>query len=93
MRGALAGCSFDCADDVAVLEGGSLLGLAPLERLLTADAHVRVGDVMDAQAPWVVRPGADPEAVAWEVVRRGESSVAVLDGAGSALSGSFRRLD
>ena len=78
VRGALAGCSFDCADDVAVLEGGSLLGLVPLERLLTADAHVRVGDVMDAEPP-VVRPGADPEAVAWEMVRRGESSVAVLD--------------
>lgn len=81
VRGALAGCRFDCADDVAVLEEGLLLGLVSLERLLTAGAHVRVRDVMDAEPP-VVRPGADPETVAWEMVKRGESSVAVLDAEG-----------
>jgi magnesium transporter len=81
VRAALAGRSFECADDVAVLAEGSLVGLLSLERLLAADAGVRVGDVMDADPP-VVRPGANPEAVAWEMVRRGESSVAVLDATG-----------
>lgn len=77
MRSALTGRGFDCADDVAVLDGKSLVGVLPLERLLVADEDVRIGDIMDADPP-VVRAGADLEAAAWEMVRRGESSVAVL---------------
>jgi magnesium transporter len=50
----------------------------PVERLLAADEQARIGDVMDAEPP-VVTPDADPEAVAWEMVRRGESSVAIAD--------------
>jgi magnesium transporter len=64
-----------------VLEQESLVGVLSLERLLAADEDVRVGDVMNADPP-VVSAGADQETVAWEMVRRGESSVAVLDGDG-----------
>jgi magnesium transporter len=81
VRVALAGRSFDCADDVAVLQRESLAGVLSLERLLAADEDVRVGDVMNADPP-VVSAGADQETVAWEMVRRGESSVAVLDANG-----------
>ena len=49
MRAALAGRRFDCADDVAVLEEGALVGILSLERLLAADEDVRIGDVMDAE--------------------------------------------
>lgn len=81
VRAALPGAQFDCADDVAVLDGRSLSGLLPIERLLAADAHARVGDVMDADPP-VAALGEDQETVAWQMVRLGESSVAVVDAAG-----------
>jgi len=81
VRASLVGRDFDCADDVAVLDGQSLVGLLALERLLAADEKARVRDLMDADPP-VVTPGVDEEAVAWEMVRRGESSVAVLDADG-----------
>ena len=81
VRSGLLGRSFDCADDVAVLEGSSLLGMVPIERLIAADEQARVGDLMDANPP-VVGADADQEAVVWVMVRRGESSVAVLDADG-----------
>jgi len=84
VRTALIGQQFDCADDVAVLEGKKLAGLLSLERLLAAKAGTRVADVMDT-APPAIGPGADQEAVAWEMVRRGESSVAVVDAAGNLI--------
>jgi magnesium transporter len=61
-----------------VLKDESLVGILSLERLLAADKDVRIGDVMNAELP-VVKAGADQEAVAWEMVQCGESSVAVLD--------------
>jgi len=80
-RDALAGQSFDCADDVAVLEGSALVGVVPIERLLAAPPDARIADVMDPDPP-VVAPGADQEVVAWRMVDRGESSIAVVDSAG-----------
>ena len=81
VRGALAGQSFDCAGDVVVLEADSLLGMVSLERLMAADEHVRIAELMNAEPP-VVTAGADPEAMAWEMVQHGESSVAVIDADG-----------
>ena len=81
VRSSLAGERFDCADDIAVLDGERIVGLLPIERLLAAPAGAQVGCIMDPEPP-VVAPGHDQEAVAWEMVRRGESSVAVEDGAG-----------
>ena len=81
VRAGLVGSSFDCADDVAILQDGRLAGLLPLEGLLAAAAGDRVSDLMDPDPP-VVSAGVDQERVAWEMVRRGESSVAVVDEAG-----------
>jgi len=84
VRAALAGQAYDCADDVAVLEGPVLVGVLPIERLLGAPADARIADVMDADPP-VVAPGTDQEVAAWSMVRRGESSLAVVDGEGHFL--------
>lgn len=85
-RTALVGATFECADDVAVLEADRLVGIVPIERLLAAAPDTSMADLMDADPP-VVAPGADGEQAAWEMVRRNESSVAVVDG-----SGAFRGL-
>ena len=84
VRAALAGQAYDCADDVAVLDGLVLVGVLPIERLLGAPADARVADVMDADPP-VVAPGTDQEVAAWNMVRRGESSLALVDGDGHFL--------
>jgi magnesium transporter len=78
---AMVGASFECADDVAVLDNRRLVGVVPIERLLAAEPGTRMSDLMDADPP-VVTPDADGERVAWETVRRNESSVAVVDGSG-----------
>lgn len=83
-RTRLLGATFACADDVAVLDGERLVGLVPIERLLAADAQTPISAVMDADPP-VVAPGVDEEEVAWKMVRRGESSVAVVTADGSFL--------
>jgi magnesium transporter len=80
-RAALAGQEYECADDLAVLEGAALVGVVPIERLLGAPEQARIADVMDADPP-VVAPGEDQEVAAWKMVKRGESSIAVVDAAG-----------
>lgn len=82
LRYEITGRSFDCAEDVAVLEGGALVGVIPVEALLAADRDARVEDVMDADPPSVA-PGDDQERVAWTMVRRTESSMPVIDADGS----------
>jgi magnesium transporter len=78
VRAALTGHAYECADDVAVLADGEILaGIVPIERLLAAPADAPIGSVMDADPP-VVRPDAAQERVAWEMVGRGEASVAVV---------------
>jgi magnesium transporter len=81
LRNAMAGAAYDCADDIAVLDGRRLVGIVPIETLIAADPGVSVGELMDADPP-VFTPDADQERVAWEMVRRNESSVAVVDGGG-----------
>jgi magnesium transporter len=79
---AMVGESFECADDVAILDAGRLVGVVPIERLIAAAPETRMAQLMDADPP-VVTPDADGERVAWEMVRRSESSVAVVDGNGA----------
>ena len=86
VREGLLGRAYACADDVAVLDGRTLCGVLPIERLLAAPADARIAALMDADPP-VVTPSTDQERVAWEMVRRGESSVAVVD-----AEGGFRGL-
>jgi len=84
VRAGLAEKSFDCADDIVVLDGSRLLGLVPIERLLAAPDATPITELMDAEPP-AVAPGTDQERVAWEMVDRGESSIAVVDGDGRFL--------
>jgi len=84
VRAGLAGRRFDSADDVAVVDDGVLVGIAPIERVLAASGSELMSDLMDADPP-VVAPGVDQERVAWETVRRGESSVAVVDADGKLI--------
>jgi magnesium transporter len=81
VRAMLTGERFEWAGDVAVLDGSSLAGLVSIETLLAAPPRVPLQELMDREPP-VVAPGCDQEAVAWEMVRRGESSVAVVDARG-----------
>ena len=81
IREDLIGRGFDYAGDVAVLAGTTLVGLLPLERLLAADEEAHAADLMHANPP-LVEPGTDQEVIALEMVRRGESCMAVVDSAG-----------
>jgi magnesium transporter len=81
VRAALVGEAFDCADEVAVVEAGRLVGLVPIARLLSAPPDVVIHEIMDRDPP-IVSPGSDQEQAAWKMVVRGESAVAVVDAAG-----------
>lgn len=81
VRRAIVGRTFDRADDVVVVANDVLVGVVAIERLLAAGEGEAVRDIMDDDPP-VASPHADPETVAWAMVRRGESSVAVVDNDG-----------
>jgi magnesium transporter len=82
VRDALVGKTYDCVDDIAVLDGPRLVGIVPIERLLAADADALIEDVMVRNPP-VVAPGANQEHVAWNMVHRDQSSVAVVHADGT----------
>jgi magnesium transporter len=82
VRDGIVGHRFECVEDVAVLDGETLVGVIPVEALLAADRSARVEEVMDGDPP-TVAPGDDQEAVAWRMVRRAESSMPVVDSTGS----------
>ena len=84
IREKLTSGAFDYVGEVAVLAGTRLAGLVPIERLLAAGEGTCVAALMNASPP-VVTPTADQEAVAWEMVRRGGSSAAVVDAAGEFI--------
>jgi magnesium transporter len=81
---ALIGRESDCAVDIAVCDGESLLGLVPIERLLAADPETTLAQLMDGPPPTVVH-GADQEDAVREAVRRRGRSVAVTDERGRFL--------
>lgn len=79
VRGSMVGGSFDLVDEVVVLDGGRLVGLVPLSRLLEAGERERIGDLMDP-APVVLAADSPEEAAAWEMVRRQQRNLAVVEG-------------
>jgi len=81
VRRGLEGHSFETVVDAAVCDGDRLMGLVAVEVLLAAPSDATMRSIMD-DAPPVVAPGVDQEIAAWRAVRRGESSVAVVDDAG-----------
>jgi len=78
LRSRLVGQEFESVEDVAVLDGETLVGLLPVERLLAAGPHERVAEIMDADPP-MIAPHADQRAAARSMVERRESSLAVVD--------------
>jgi magnesium transporter len=82
VRNALVGETYDCVDDIAVLDGPGLVGIVPIERLLAADPDALIEDVMEKDPP-VVAPGTDQEHVAWSMAQRDQSSVAVVHADGT----------
>jgi magnesium transporter len=81
VRESLIGRRFVSASDIAVCEGGILVGLVTIENLLAAEKGAELSDVMDADPPRVGH-GVDQEVAAWELVHRGESSLPVVDSEG-----------
>jgi magnesium transporter len=84
IRRQLEGREFRCAEDVVVLEAGSLVGLVSIERLLAADSNADIADIMDPDPPSVA-PDTDQERAAREMVDRHECSLAVVDADGRFL--------
>jgi magnesium transporter len=84
VRDELAGEAFESVVDVAVWDGEKLLGLVPLERLLSAAEETQLHEIMDDPAP-VIGPSFDREIAASHVARRGARSVAVVDDDGRFL--------
>jgi magnesium transporter len=79
----LVGRVYESTVDVAVCtsdDGAAcrLLGLIPLERVLSAAPTTLARDLMDPDPP-VVLPGLNQEEAAWRVAHHGESSLAVVD--------------
>jgi len=91
IRAILSRKALRSAADIAVCDNGSgrpyrLLGLIPIERVLSAPDRTLAQAIMDPDPP-VVSPGLDQEKAAWKAVRHGESSLAVVDS-----DGTFRGL-
>jgi magnesium transporter len=74
---------FACGSELVVLEGDRLVGLVPIEGLLTAAPGVVVDTLVSAGVP--VESSVDLEVAARDAARRGARSVAVVDEAGTFL--------
>ncbi|RZL72164.1 MAG: magnesium transporter [Rhodococcus sp. (in: high G+C Gram-positive bacteria)] len=68
---------YDCASVVAVLDGGRLIGVAPIERMFGAPDKAVLRDVMDPDSP-TVSPETHQERAAWQAVKHGEPGLAVV---------------
>ena len=75
------GRSFASAVDLAVCDGGRLVGLVPIEQLLAAAADEPVGGLVER--PVVVRADVDEELAAARLARNGGRSIAVVDDGGA----------
>lgn len=85
IRRSLWGHRFDTAAAVAVTDQGRLVGLIRMEDLIAAPDDLLATAVMDPDPP-VVGPGLDQEKVAWQAVRHGEATMAVV-GEGGTFQG------
>ncbi len=74
----MAGRSFDSVEEIVVLDQGRLVGLLALSRLLEAPGEVPVAELADPD-PVVIRAGEAEEKAAWQLVRRQQSNLVVLD--------------
>lgn len=81
VRSALTAEHYESVADIAVCRDDRLVGLVPLEAVLSAPGGSRIESLMDADPP-VVAPGTDQEIAAWKAVDHGETSLAVIDASG-----------
>jgi magnesium transporter len=81
-RRLLASEPFESVEEVVVLDDGRLAGVVPVGRVLQAGPRTPVEEIMDADPP-VIRPGAEEEAAAWALTRRGESTIPIVDADGT----------
>lgn len=78
LRAGLAGQRLESAREAAVLVDGRLVGVVAIEALLAAPANTPVEAIMDDDPP-TVSPGLAQERAAWQMVQRGEASLAVVE--------------
>jgi magnesium transporter len=69
---------YDSLTHVAVLKDANLAGVLKIEDLFSAPIGSSVGELMDAEPPFVA-PSTDQEAAARQVVSHEESALAVVD--------------
>ena len=84
VRAELAEGSFESVANVAVLEGGRLVGVVPVEALLAAPPATRMRELL-ADKTATVPAGADQELAAWRAARSPAATVAVADEEGRFL--------
>jgi magnesium transporter len=85
VRQGLVGRSFDCLENVHVIDpAGRLAGLVPHARLLAAAEHERLAGLIDASL-LVVGPELDQERLLMLAVRHGTIAPAVVDAEGRLL--------
>jgi magnesium transporter len=84
VRSRLEGRRYESAEDVAVVDGETLVGLVPIERLLAAGDGDPVREIMDEDPPKIA-PHADQRTAARAMVKRHECSLAVLGAKGEFL--------
>ncbi len=79
VRELLRGKRYDSAGEIVVCHNdGQLAGLVNIEDLLAADDDVLLEAIMDPSPP-VVTSNVDQEVAAWQAIRHGEASLAVVD--------------
>jgi magnesium transporter len=81
VRSALTAERYESVADIAVCREDRLVGLVPLEVVLSAPGGSRIESLMDPDPP-VVAPGTDQEVAAWKAVDHGETSLTVVDASG-----------
>lgn len=74
----MVGKAFDFVDEIVVLDQGRLVGLVALTRLLEAPEETSLGELVDSHSV-AIRPGESEEKAAWQMVRRQQSNLAVVD--------------
>jgi magnesium transporter len=80
----MAGKTFDVVDEIVVLDEGRLVGLVSLGALSQAEEGMRLGELTDA-LPAAIKPEEPEEPVAWEMVRREQSNLAVVGADGTFI--------
>lgn len=73
---------YDSMTHVAILDGARLAGVLTIENLFAAPKGSVAQEVMDPNPP-VVASDTDQEVAAWQVIRHGESALAVVDEEGN----------